>query len=300
MTLFNEERPKTRVQWTLGNQCNYHCSYCNEVFHGGDKPFPSEELIAEVCKDIVYHFDDLGRDVVFEFIGGEPTLSDNIKEIGKRLHNHPVNIVLKTNGSASLNWWKDAKKYLTNVIISVHKEYCDITHIDSVVKLLLNDEDSHPINLEILIPTTHKDDHWQWAVNTLTHYRTKFNLGNLQMLYSNFARGSDVYYHYTKPQWLQYSQLHNLPIPKSRDKEIHESGIDVKIRDIFNFNGSTCHAGIDILAIDASGRVWRGWCGHGGPIGSIYELPIQFPTEPIVCGLPRCGNGFDQQARKER
>ena len=73
MTPFEEERPITRVQWTLGNQCNYSCVYCHEMFRKGDKPFPSEELIAEVCKDIVYHFDDLGRDVEFEFIGGEHT-----------------------------------------------------------------------------------------------------------------------------------------------------------------------------------------------------------------------------------
>ena len=150
MTLFDEERPKTKVQWLLGNQCNYRCSYCNEQFYKGDKPFPSEELIAEVCKDIVYHFDDLGRDVVFEFIGGEPTLGGDIKEIGKRLHNHPTNIVLKTNGSADLEWWKESKKYLTDVVISVHKEFCDLDHIDAVVSLLREDQETHPINVEIL------------------------------------------------------------------------------------------------------------------------------------------------------
>ena len=53
------------------------------------------------------------------------------------------------------------------------------------------------------------------------------------------------------------------------------------------------------IVIDSNGIIWRGWCAHGGPIGSIYELPIQFPTDPIVCGLSRCGNGFDQQSRKE-
>ena len=301
MTLFEEEeRPKTYIQWTLGNQCNYHCSYCNEIFHKGDNPFPSEELIAEVCKDIVYHYDDLGRDVVFEFIGGEPTLSGDIKEIGKRLHNHPTNIVLKTNGSADIQWWKDAKKYLTNVVISVHKEFCDIDHIDEVIRVLLDDENSNPINVEILIPTRHEDHHWNWAIDTLNHYRKRFNLGNLQMLYSNFARGSNEYFPYSEKQWALYAKLHGLPVPTSRDENVkHESGIDIKVKDALDFNGAKCYAGIDILVIDRKGFIWRGWCSQGGPIGSIYELPIQFPTEPIVCGLSRCGNGFDQQARKE-
>jgi organic radical activating enzyme len=273
------------------------------MFRIGDKPFPSEDLIAEVCKDIVYHFDDLGRDVVFEFIGGEPTLSNNIKEIGKRLHNHPTNIVLKTNGSASLEWWIDAKKYLSHVIISVHKGFCDLNHIDNVVSLLLDDKDYHPVNVEILIPATENLGHWKWATDTLNHYRTKFNLGNIQMLYSNFARGSNIYFPYSESQWTQYSQLHGLSIPKSVDKnnKLDEyNTVDLKIRDPLNFEGANCYAGIDTLVIDYNGRIWRGWCSHGGPIGSIYELPIQFPTEPIICGLSRCGNGFDQRARKER
>jgi len=303
MTLFEETRPKTRVQWTLGNQCNYNCTYCHEMFRKGDRPFPSEDLIAEVCKDIVYHFDDLGRDVVFEFIGGEPTLSGDVKEIGKRLHNHPTNIILKTNGSASLEWWNDAKKYLSNVIISVHKEFCDLDHIDNVVSLLLNSDNSYPINVEILIPVTERPDHWKWGIDALHHYRSEFNLGNLQMLYSNFARGSDIYFPYSEPQWAQYAELHGVSIPKSVDennKLDRYNTVDLKVRDPLNFQGAKCYAGIDTLTIDYNGRVWRGWCAHGGPIGSIYELPIQFPTEPIVCGLSRCGNGFDQQARKER
>jgi organic radical activating enzyme len=311
MTLFEEEeRPKTKIQWTLGNQCNYKCSYCHEFFHRGDKPFPSEELIAEVCKDIVYHFDELGRDVVFEFIGGEPTLSGDIKEIGKRLHNHPTNIVLKTNGSADLEWWKESKKYLTDVVISVHKEFCNLNHIDSVIELLQENKEIHPINVSILIPLTHIPSHWRWGVRTLNHYRTKFNLGNLQLLYSNFARGSDTYYPYTEEQWQEYAMLQGVSIPRSvlneeekiqvQQQETSHVHVDIKVRDPLDFKGVTCYAGIDTLVIDYNGLVWRGWCSYGGPIGSIYELPIQFPTEPIVCGLSRCGNGFDQQSRKER
>ena len=313
MTLFEEERPKTKVQWLLGNQCNYRCSYCSDIFRRGDKPFPSEELIAEVCKEIVYHFDDLGRDVVFEFIGGEPTLGGDVKEIGKRLHNHPTNIILKTNGSADLQWWKDAKKYLSHVIISVHKEFCDLTHIDNVVSFLLEDKISHPIKVEILIPTTHNDHHWKWAIETLRHYHNKFNLGNLQLLYTDFGSGkNNNYYPYTETQWKQYSELNGTPIPRSlltqeEKEEVHQQVIehnrppmiDLKIRDPLNFEGNKCYTGIETLVIDYNGRIWRSWCSYGGPIGSIYELPIEFPTEPIVCGLPHCSNGFDQQARKE-
>ena len=67
------ERPKTKVQWLLGNNCNYHCSYCLEIFHKGTNPFPDNDLFLEVCKDIIYHYDDLGHDVVFAIKGIEHT-----------------------------------------------------------------------------------------------------------------------------------------------------------------------------------------------------------------------------------
>jgi hypothetical protein len=221
-----------------------------------------------------------------------------------------ADIVLKTNGSADLEWWKESKKYLTDVVISVHKEFCNLNHIDSVIELLQENKEIHPINVSILIPLTHIPSHWQWGVRTLNHYRTKFNLGNLQLLYSNFARGSDTYYPYTEEQWQEYAMLQGVSIPRSvlneeekiqvQQQETSHVHVDIKVRDPLDFKGVTCYAGIDTLVIDYNGLVWRGWCSYGGPIGSIYELPIQFPTEPIVCGLSRCGNGFDQQARKER
>lgn len=285
------ERPVTRVQWLLGNQCNYQCSYCHENFRNGAQKFPSQELIAEVCKEIVYHFDDLGRNVVFEFIGGEPTLSGDVREIGKRLHNHPVNMVLKTNGSADIEWWANAKKYLSDVIISVHKEFCDIDHLDRVVSLLLENREVQPINVQILIPTTHDETHWAWAIETRKHFQRKFDIGNLQLLYSNFGKGSDMYYPYTDAQWEEYCALENISKPTRTGGNV--------LREQYVHKGQNCYAGIDILTIDPNGRIWRSWCGIGGPIGSIYELPLDFPKDPIVCDKLRCGNGFDRIARKD-
>lgn len=324
MTLFEEERPKTRVQWVLGNQCNYHCSYCHEMFHKGTKHFPSEDLIAEVCKDITYHFDDLGRDVVFEFIGGEPTIGGDVKKIAMRLHNHPMNMVLKTNGSASLEWWEESKKYLTDVVISAHKEYCNLDHIDAVISLLLNNDDFHPVNVKLLIPATNDPRHWRWAISTRNRFQKKYNLGEIQLLFSNFTKGSDMYLPYTHKQWNQYFQLQNssvlieeeketdangLPIiPKPEvpvlrqdiETEIYDPKFNIFQRGNLNYEGYKCYAGIDTFVIDYNGKVWRGWCSQGGPIGSIYELPIEFPTDPIVCGTSICSNSFDHIARKER
>lgn len=286
------DRPKTHVEWLLGNQCNYKCGYCHEMFRSGTRISPSQEIITEVCKDIVYHFDDLGRDVVFHFIGGEPTLSNDLGTVMKKLDNHPVDMVLRTNGSADLDWWRNAKGFVSDVTISVHREFADLDHICKVIELLKDDRTGHPTNVKILIPTTHNEESWSWAIETLERFRKQYGLGELQLLYSDFARGSSVYYPYSDDQWRQYYQSNNQQPPPKTDEPL-------VIRDKPVFKGRRCWAGIDILVIDSHGRISRGWCGQGGIIGSIYELPIQWPKEPIVCNKEICSNGFDQLAKKE-
>jgi len=281
------ERPKTRVQWMLGNKCNYNCSYCLDILKRGDYPPPDEELFVEISKDIIYHYDDLGRDVIFEFIGGEPTLMEKIPELGQRLHNYPTNIILKTNGSASLEWWAKSRRYLTEVIISVHREFADIEHIKNVIELL-QDTRYTPVKLSLLFPVTIRPESWQWGVNCVQKFKKKYGIGELQLLYSNFGRGSNEHLPYKEHQWDQYHEL--------IDFKKHIITEDVNI----NFKGSTCYAGLDTLIIDAMGNVFRGWCLQGGKIGNIYELPITWPTNSIVCEKDYCNNRFDQQAKKDQ
>lgn len=281
------ERPKTVVQWLLGNNCNYQCSYCHEMFRMGDKPFPSREMIKDICLDIIHHYDDLGRDVVFEFIGGEPTLAADVSVIGQTLHNHPVNFVLRTNGSASLEWWRKSRRYVSNVVISVHREFADLDHIEEVVNVLRNESYGHPAHVEVLIPTTSTPESWLWAMETRQRFRKNFGLGDIQLLWTNFGRGSNQYYPYTESQWAEYYKLHGKPAPEEKPV----------FRETKSFRDQTCYAGIDILTIDNSGDIWRSWCGQGGKVGNIYES-VSWPLSPIVCEKDICNNGFDRQARK--
>ena len=285
-------RPKTYVQWMLGNSCNYSCSYCHEMFRMGDRSRITNDILLEICKDIAYHYDDLGRDVIFEFLGGEPTLQDRIPELGKRLSNFPTSIILKTNGSASLEWWRKARSVIGGAVISVHREFADIDHIRSVVEFLQDPEQGYPIQLEVLFPVTHRTESFDWGIKQVNLFQNLYNLGNLQMLYSDFGRGSSMYMPYTEDQWAKYYRLN--PYIKQSEKP----------KDLYRyqpvFTGQRCYAGIDTLTIDADGNVWRGWCRQGNIIGNIHEGPVSWPREPIVCQKDLCHNGFDRTARKEK
>ena len=290
-----EDRLQTRVQWLLGNNCNYKCSYCHEMFWKNDKPFPDEDQIFKTCSDIISHYDNLERDVVFEFLGGEPTQAGNLYEIGRRLHNHPVNFVLRTNGSADLDWWQNSRRYVSNVIISLHKEFCDLDHIEQVIDILRDEQYGMPVNIQVLIPFLHTQDHFEWAVQTRRRFRRKFDLGDYQLLFSNFARGSDMYMPYRNEQWDEYYRSIGRTPPRHKTKDENP----LVTRDPHQYKGYKCHAGIDTLTIDNEGRIWRGWCNEGGPIGSIYDEDIAWPTDPIICSKEFCKNRFDHQAKKE-
>lgn len=283
-------RPKIVIQWMLGNKCNYNCSYCLDSFKRGDHGLIDNDLLLEVSKDIIYHYDDLGRDVVFEFLGGEPTLVEKIPDIGNRLHNFPTNIVLKTNGSASLDWWKKTRRYLTKVIISVHKEFADMVHIENVVRVLQDNIHSHPVEVELLFPVTNRDDSWDWGMYNVKKFRDEYDIGDIQLLYSNFGRGSNLHLPYSERHWDEYHELYGY-----EKEEIEDDNHYIKYP---GFKGMTCYAGLDILVIDSLGNVFRGWCMQGGKIGNIKELPIKWPTDTIICNKDHCVNGFDRNAKK--
>ena len=293
-------RPKTYVEWMLGNSCNYNCSYCLDLLKRGDFPTIKEEIFLETCKDIIHHYDDLGRDVIFEFIGGEPTLMNKIPEVGQRLHNYPTNIILRTNGSASLKWWLKARRFLSTVIISVHREFADIEHIQNVIKLLKDENDYHPIKLKILFPVTIRPESWNWGITWVRKFRKRYNLGDLQLLYSNFGRGSDKLLPYSKEQWEQYNSLQ---FEEEDFNNYSEKRLNLK----FDANGKikypsfknyTCYAGLDTLVIDAIGNVYRGWCMEENLLCNIYNGPLKLPTKTIKCTKDICSNGFDLIAKK--
>ena len=87
-----------------------------------------------------------------------------------------------------------------------------------------------------------------------------------------------------------YNKIYNIP-PRIENDIIDEP------KNVFK--NKTCYAGVDILTIDNLGNVFRGWCQEGGVIGNVYNMPVDWPKDPIICKKEICNNGFDLLARKE-
>src|SRR3954447_18211050 len=75
----------TLVDWTLGNTCNYACSYCPPRLHDGLTPWPPLELLTQFVDRLAAHYAPLGQTLLFQFTGGEPTVYPQFLELLRHL-----------------------------------------------------------------------------------------------------------------------------------------------------------------------------------------------------------------------
>jgi len=85
------------IEWHITNDCNLFCSHCmmNSIRN-------SKKLTAIDEKIILNRVLDLKPDII-NVTGGEPLLSGNVFEIGKKIHEKGIIATLSTNGTVPLS-----------------------------------------------------------------------------------------------------------------------------------------------------------------------------------------------------
>lgn len=297
---------KYKVQWFWGNRCNYDCFYCPPGLHNNKLELPSEEEFLEAVQYLAGLIRLEDRDPVFEFTGGEPSV---LPYFGRALQavqgNSEPNAVLVTNGSGSLEWWKDVAPYFKYVEISYHPQYANRNHIIDVYKFLKQQENY--IDVKVRVHVSNDDEHWLRGISAYEYFKMMFIKSDLKLLYSNFMKGNQFYPY--KTYQLEY-YYHTIGKKFETEKTVYKDTAIVPRRqrhDInqktltgeeFNFEGKLCHAGLDQLIVTSDGDVYKGWCKSGGKLGNVKERNIVIPTEPTLCSINYCRNGFDRQAKK--
>ena len=71
-------------------------------------------------------------------------------------------------------------------------------------------------------------------------------------------------------------------------------------RNMNNWAGWHCYAGVEQIIVDQDGSIHRGWCKVGRPIGNIRDQLINFPNSPVLCNKTMCHCNFDIMSTKER
>lgn len=128
------------VDWSIGNTCNYACTYCNDFCYDGSDPWPEVDDAILLVEKIIEHYgkNGLGKTILWNILGGEPTVWKDFEKFFKALKQiDPSGLVrIQTNGSRSLAWWERNAQYVDDVIISYHSESADYKHIAEVSRII--------------------------------------------------------------------------------------------------------------------------------------------------------------------
>ena len=67
-----------------------------------------------------------------------------------------------------------------------------------------------------------------------------------------------------------------------------------------DFRGWSCDIGLKSLFVDYNGKIRKGNCRQGAPIGSLQDFDaIKWPTKPEICAIKRCHCTTDVYVDKE-
>lgn len=296
------------VNWLLGNLCNFSCSYCPEFLHAGTVEWPDIKVLQKFIQDMSNHF--FGKQIYFEFTGGEVTLYPYLLELCDFIHdlNHTVGII--SNGTRHYNWWSKQKNKFDHICFSYHAEHTKPNKFFNVVKTVAGEFRTH-VNIMM------NPDKWEDCITVaekITHECTNVSLA-LQPLMQGLGAEETVF-PYTPEQQEVLDRQHHLygskikwtkkfNVPRGAMKMIdtvsNKSEISSAHRlisnNMNNWSGWECYAGLENLVIDWDGSILRGWCRVGSTIGNAYSSYI-LPDKPVLCNKKFCHCNLDIMSKK--
>ena len=114
------------IQWMLGSLCNYDCMYCPKELHDNYSIPHDLEKLKETWETIYNKTKYTNLNYKICFSGGEVTANKNFLPLITWLAKNFVEvkeIIITTNGSASLNYYKKLAKLVTSISFSTHSEF---------------------------------------------------------------------------------------------------------------------------------------------------------------------------------
>jgi MoaA/NifB/PqqE/SkfB family radical SAM enzyme len=307
------------IDWNMGNTCNYSCTYCDDYFNNGSISWTDEDVAFEFVKRCTDHYKSIGKKVLWNLLGGEPTVWKNFSSFFKRVKqlDPECRIRVLTNGSRTLNWWKKTAPILDDIVISFHPESADIEHCSNVSAVLRDAGVFHSIQICLYPP--HLDKCYEAA--EYFHANARCNVVIIKSLRLTLASSETFVYEQDyldrilrfdgEPKWTSefldgdskanpYAK--NLKFISNSD-ELHVSSANELMRKGQNtWKGWNCNIGIETLVVEMNGRVTSGSsCNHETDLGNINDPSnIEFPTKPTVCQWTWCSCIADVETTKYR
>jgi len=284
------------IAWTLSNKCNYRCSYCPESLHDGSSGQPQWETVERFVKD----FPIKDKKLCYRISGGEPTHWKYFIDLAKLVKETGNYFSFLSNGSKSLEYYKEISRYSDGIMLSYHPEYSNVNHFIEiansvecpiVVNLMLDhNKFSDVVSVaKTLFDNTEKLAIWPKVILDKTSTE---NITNQVTDYTQEQRDLIKNWPYFRP--VDDSNIHrgnllfdNKPI----------SGNEIILKEMNRHTGWECWAGLHMISIDMWGDIYRSECRQGGPIGNLEQYKL--PDTTITCAAAKCSCLSDIYLRKE-
>ena len=311
-----------RIQWNMGNQCNYKCEYCPDILHDGSKPWLPLEAYLTAIERLSTHYNNQGKRVDYELIGGEVTVLPGFEEIIRKISEYNTHSVVFTNGSRTINWWSKSKHYMDGVVLTYHPLSQDEQHLINVINEI-KDYVTIDINIagiggDVLrlgefveeLRDLFKDCEHNRYDNVSICVKTMYK----KLLGRNSKQ--ETYWQYTKEEQkvlprpgIKPRPIEPTPEPQQENEPVQDTSwmtefiYDddtkkyVQSHQIINqglnkFKGMKCHLGFESLNIDATGEMYSSWCGAVN-FGNVGSLDWKLPETKTSCPFEYCNNISD-------
>jgi len=284
------------VAWTLSNKCNYRCDYCPSFLHDGSTGQPRWETV----KRFIENFKKEEKKICYRISGGEPTHWKHFLDMSKLVKQQGHYFSFLTNGSQTVEYYKEISKYSDGIMLSYHNQYSNPAHFIEIANTV-----ECPIVVNLMMVKDQFDDIVQIA-NRLYEGTDKLAIWPKIVLDKTSVD-------YVTNKISDYSDeqkviIKNWPyFRKIDDSKIHRgdlllddnpvTGNDIIVNGLNKYREWNCWAGLDMISIDMWGDIYRSECRQGGPLGNLesYQLP---PTS-IICKADKCSCLSDIYLRKE-
>ena len=313
------------IDWTLGNSCNFSCSYCPDNLHDGTANWVSLEDCETFVRKTITHYSQINKNYfIFQIMGGEPTAWRDlkkfhilVKEIAAE-NNVTAIIEILTNGSRTMRWWRSNYQLFDTIKITHHSEFADPYHTKELAEFL----DTNNIVCAVQVPMI--PDLWDTCVEHIKilsdsnckyvdHLLTKTLLIDFKAVPYPYT---DEQKEFIKQAWngsLKKNIKSSLvlePLVSTNSKQMLNDEYKEVVKPskilldrVHSWLGWKCWAGVDMIQINQWGRM---------KLGGACEVPypnftrkhisenFEFPTEPVTCTQKWCSCAADILIRKEK
>ena len=266
-----ESKNRLRIEYMVGNYCNYKCLYCGDYANGGDTRWPND------YESLIKHFTHLldfyianGRDrFEVNLLGGEPTLWPNVAKFARDLKAmYNVKVTMTTNGSRTIRWWEKNAKAFDKILFSYHHKEADLPHFINVLDTVY--DQGIPMNTLVMMDPTVWDE-CIYAIEQMKQSKRRWFISAMEVHPPQYTTEQrEVFKKHAKrrPPILKVLKDEWENVIKGRTKLIYSDGSKKRVErnylstnNLNNFKGWMCNIGIENINIQKSGQI-TGVCGN--------------------------------------